>query len=187
MKSKKSIISILITIIIAILIICTMFIVRNLMTKDKIESKIKLSKDEKNSLNYEQLIEDIKSVEDGHGVKYAKKKEKQTTDNKIVDIINAGNDLINSNGDLYIGDGYTISYFIGGELIQYEFYTNDSKLIYSVKEYVPLESIQEHNERTMEENKPNIIFYGGVGGIIILAIVICVVIYRKSGKVDKNG
>ena len=51
-----------------------MFIVRNLMTKDKIESKIKLSKDEKNSLNYEQLIEDIKSVEDGHGVKYAKKR-----------------------------------------------------------------------------------------------------------------
>lgn len=47
MKIKKSIVSMVIIIIIAVLIICTMFIVRNAIIKDKIKSKVKLSEEEK--------------------------------------------------------------------------------------------------------------------------------------------
>ncbi len=116
-----------------VLIICTMFIVRNTMAKDKIKSKVKLSEEEKCNLNYEQLIEDIKSVEEGHGVKHAKKQEKQPTGNKIEDIINAGNDFVLGRGDLYIGEGYTILHMIMPQTIEYDFYTNDNKLIYSIQ------------------------------------------------------
>lgn len=96
MKSKKSTILILVTIIIAILIICTMFIVRNTMAKEKIKSEVNLSEEERNNLNYEQLIKDIYSVKNGHGVKYAKER-KKSTGTKIEDIVNSNL--------LYIGEG----------------------------------------------------------------------------------
>lgn len=173
MKSKKSIVSIGITIIIAVLIICTMFIVRNTMAKDKIKSKVKLSEEEKNSLNYEQLIEDIKSLENGHGVKHAKKQERQSTGNKIENTINVGNDL-------YIGNGYTISHMLMPEMIEYDFYTNDKKLIYSIQNGVPLETVQEHNERVIKENSSSIIFYGAIVLIIVATSVICILIFKKN-------
>ena len=69
MKSKKSTVLILVTIIIAVLIICTMFIVRNTIAKEEIKSEVKLSEEERNNLNYEQLIKDIYSVKNGHEVK----------------------------------------------------------------------------------------------------------------------
>ena len=94
---KKTIVSMVITIIIAVLIICTMFIVRNAIAKDKIKSKVKLSEEEKSNLNYQQLIEDIKSEEEGHGVKYAKQEE--NTDGGKFKL-----------KDRYIGDGYIILY-----------------------------------------------------------------------------
>ena len=172
MKSKKSIVSIGITIIIAVLIICTMFIVRNTMAKDKIKSKVKLSEEEKNSLNYEQLIEDIKSLENGHGVKHAKKQERQSIGNKIENTINVGNDL-------YIGNGYTISHMLMPEMIEYDFYTNDKKLIYSIQNGVPLETVQEHNERVIKENSSSIIFYGAIALIIVATSVICILIFKK--------
>ena len=172
MKSKKSIVSIGITIIIAVLIICTMFIVRNTMAKDKIKSKVKLSEEEKNSLNYEQLIEDIKSLENGHGVRHAKKREIQSTGNKIRSIANAGNDL-------YIGNGYTISHMLMPEMGEYDFYTNDKKLIYSIQNGVPLETLQEHNERMIKENSSSIIFYGAIVLIIVVTSVICIILYKK--------
>lgn len=53
MKSKKSTVLILVTIIIAVLIICTMFIVRNTIAKEEIKSEVKLSEEERNNLNYE--------------------------------------------------------------------------------------------------------------------------------------
>ena len=176
MKSKK-IVLIFITIIITISIIATMFIIRNSMARKKIESKINLSDQEKNSLNYEQLIEDIESIENGHGVKHAKKQEKQSTGNKIEDIINAVNDF-----DLYIGDGYTISHMLMPEMIEYDFYTNDKKLIYSIQNGVPLETIQEHNERMIKENSSSIIFYGAIALIIVVTSVICIVLLRKNLK-----
>ena len=40
MKSKKSTVLILVTIIIAVLIICTMFIVRNTIAKEEIKSEV---------------------------------------------------------------------------------------------------------------------------------------------------
>ena len=172
MKSKKSIVSIGITIIIAVLIICTMFIVRNTMAKDKIKSKVKLSEEEKNSLNYEQLIEDIKSLENGHGVKHAKKQERQSIGNKIENTINVGNDL-------YIGNGYTISHMLMPEMIEYDFYTNDKKLIYSIQNGVPLETVQEHNERVIKENRSSIIFNGAIALIIVATSVICILIFKK--------
>lgn len=173
MKSKKSIVSIGITIIIAVLIICTMFIVRNTMAKDKIKSKVKLSEEEKNSLNYEQLIEDIESLENGHGVKHAKKQERQSTGNKIERTINARNDL-------YIGNGYTISHMLMPEMIEYDFYTNDKKLIYNIQNGVPLETVQEHNERMIKENSSNIIFYGAIVLIIVVTSAICILIFKKN-------
>ena len=51
MKSKKSTVLILVTIIIAVLIICTMFIVRNTIAKEEIKSEVKLSEEERNNLN----------------------------------------------------------------------------------------------------------------------------------------
>ena len=179
MKSKK-IVLIFITIIIAISITATMFIVKNSMAKDKIKGKIKLSEEEKSNLNYEQLIEDIKSLENGHGVKYAKKQERQSTGDKIEDIINAGNDFISGKGELYIGDGYTISNVLMPEMIEYDFYTNDNKLIYSIQNGVPLETVKEHNERMIQKNSSNIIFYGIIALIIVATSVICIVIYRKE-------
>ena len=166
MKSKKNIVSIIITIVIATLIIVTMFVVRDSMAKNKIESKLKLSEEEKNNLNCEQLIEDIKSLEDGHGIKHAKQEE-NTGSGKVKLVFK------------YIGNGYTISDVAGGELIQYNFYTNDNKLIYTVQKYVPLESRQEYNERTMKENMPNIIFYATIVAIIVIATGICIIIYKK--------
>ena len=172
MKSKK-IISIFIIIIIAITVIATMFIVKNSMDRKKIESKINLSEEEKNSLNYEQLIEDIKSLENGHGVKHAKKQERQSIGDKIESTINAGNDL-------YIGNGYTISHMIMPEMIEYDFYTNDKKLIYSIRNGVPLETVQEHNERVIKENSSSIIFYGAIVLIIVATSVICILIFKKN-------
>lgn len=183
MKSKK-IVSIFITIIIAITIIATMFLVRNSMAKDKIKSKVKLSEEEKSNLNYEQLIEDIEFLENGHGVKHAKKQERQSTGNKIEDIINAGNDYVSGKGDFYIGDGYTISYMIMPEMIEYDFYTNDKKLIYSIHNGVPLETVQEHNERMFKENKSDVIFYGAIVVIVVIATTICIVTCRKNGRTE---
>lgn len=169
MKSKK-IVSIFITIIIAITIIATIFLVRNSMAKDKIKSKVKLSEQEKSNLNYEQLIEDIYSIENGHEVKHAKK---QSTENKI-------DNLVNIRNSLYVGDGYTISYMIMPEMIEYDFYTNDKKLIYSIQNGVPLETVQEHNERMIKENSSNIIFYGAIVLIIVATSVICILIFKKN-------
>lgn len=76
MKSKKSTVLILVTIIIAVLIICTMFIVRNTIAKEEIKSEVKLSEEERNNLNYEQLIKDIYSVKNGHEVKICKRARK---------------------------------------------------------------------------------------------------------------
>lgn len=172
MKSKK-IVSIFITIIIAITIIATIFLVRNSMAKDKIKSKVKLSEQEKSNLNYEQLIEDIYSIENGHEVKHAKKQERQSTENKI-------DNLVNIRNSLYVGDGYTISYMIMPEMIEYDFYTNDKKLIYSIQNGVPLETVQEHNERMIKENSSNIIFYGAIVLIIVATSVICILIFKKN-------
>lgn len=172
MKSKK-IVSIFITIIIAITIIATIFLVRNSMAKDKIKSKVKLSEQEKSNLNYEQLIEDIYSIENGHEVKHAKKQERQSTENKI-------DNLVNIRNSLYVGDGYTISYMIMPEMIEYDFYTNDKKLIYSIQNEVPLETVQEHNERMIKENSSNIIFYGAIVLIIVATSVICILIFKKN-------
>lgn len=172
MKSKK-IVSIFITIIIAITIIATIFLVRNSMAKDKIKSKVKLSEQEKSNLNYEQLIEDIYSIENGHEVKHAKKQERQSTENKI-------DNLVNIRNSLYVGDGYTISYMIMPEMIEYDFYTNDKKLIYSIQNGVPLETVQEHNERMIKENSSNIIFYGAIVWIIVATSVICILIFKKN-------
>lgn len=173
MKSKKSTILILVTIIIAILIICTMFIVRNTMAKEKIKSEVNLSKEERNNLNYEQLIKDIYSVKNGHGVKYAKER-KKSTGTKIEDIVNSNL--------LYIGEGYTISYMMMPEMKEYDFYINDNKLIYSIHEGVPFESTQEHIKRIMEKNKSNIIFYGFITVIVIITIVVCIVICKKRKR-----
>lgn len=172
MKSKK-IVSIFITIIIAITIIATIFLVRNSMAKDKIKSKVKLSEQEKSNLNYEQLIEDIYSIENEHEVKHAKKQERQSTENKI-------DNLVNIRNSLYVGDGYTISYMIMPEMIEYDFYTNDKKLIYSIQNGVPLETVQEHNERMIKENSSNIIFYGAIVLIIVATSVICILIFKKN-------
>lgn len=172
MKFKK-IVSIFITIIIAITIIATIFLVRNSMAKDKIKSKVKLSEQEKSNLNYEQLIEDIYSIENGHEVKHAKKQERQSTENKI-------DNLVNIRNSLYVGDGYTISYMIMPEMIEYDFYTNDKKLIYSIQNGVPLETVQEHNERMIKENSSNIIFYGAIVLIIVATSVICILIFKKN-------
>lgn len=173
MKSKK-IVSIFITIIIAITIITTMFLVRNSMGKDKIKSKVKLSEEEKSNLNYEQLIEDIYSLENGHGVKHAKRQERQSTENKI-------DNLVNRNS-LYVGEGYTISHLPIPEMIEYDFFSNDNKLIYSIQNEAPLETIKEHNERMIQKNKSDIIFYSTIVVIIVIATTICVVIYRKDLK-----
>ena len=74
MKYKRTLILTLITIIIVISMICALFIIRNSIDKYRIKKQIELSEEEKSNLNYEQLIEDIKSLENGHGIKYAKKK-----------------------------------------------------------------------------------------------------------------
>ena len=89
MKSKKSTVLILVTIIIAVLIICTMFIVRNTIAKEEIKSEVKLSEEERNNLNYEQLIKDIYSVKNANEVKYAKEQEK-STDTKMEEISKKG-------------------------------------------------------------------------------------------------
>lgn len=172
MKAKK-IVLIFVTIIISISIIATMFIVKNSMAKDKIKSKVKLSEQEKSNLNYEQLIEDIYSIENGHEVKHAKKQERQSTENKI-------DNLVNIRNSLYVGDGYTISYMIMPEMIEYDFYTNDKKLIYNIQNGVPLETVQEYNERMIKENSSNIIFYGAIVLIIVVTSAICILIFKKN-------
>ena len=169
MKSKKSTVLILVTIIIVVLIICTMFIVRNTIAKEETKSEVKLS-EERNNLNYEQLIKDIYSVKNGHEVKYAKEQEK-STDTKMEDIVN-GNLL-------YIGEGYTISFKMMPEMKEYDFYINDNKLIYSIHESIPFESTQEHIKRIIDKNKANIIFYGFITVIVIITIVVCIVICKK--------
>ena len=63
--------------------------------------------------------------------------------------------------------------------LEYDFYTNDKKLIYSIQNGVPLESIKEYNERIMKENSSNISFYGVIALIIVTTSVICIVIYKK--------
>lgn len=160
MKSKKSTVLILVTMIIAVLIICTMFTVRNAIAKEEIKSEVKLSEEERNNLNYEQLIKDIYSVKNGHEVKYAKEQEK-STDTKMEDIVNSNL--------LYIGEGYTISYKMMPEMKEYDFYINDNKLIYSIHESIPFEYIK----RIIDKNKANIIFYGFITVIVIITIVIC--------------
>lgn len=170
MKSKKSTVLILVTIIIVVLIICTMFIVRNTIAKEEIKSEVKLSEEERNNLNYEQLIKDIYSVKNGHEVKYAKEQEK-SIDTKMEDIVNSNL--------LYIGEGYTISYKMMPEMKEYDFYINDNKLIYSIHESIPFESTQEHIKRIIDKNKANIIFYGFITVIVIITIVVCIVICKK--------
>lgn len=87
MKNKKVFI-ILAIIVILILIGFGIFMKYNINLITKIESKLDLTEAEKEELNYEDLIEDIKSLENGNKIINAKQDER--------------------NIFKYEGDGYTI-------------------------------------------------------------------------------
>ncbi|MBQ3408758.1 MAG: hypothetical protein IJH12_06125 [Clostridia bacterium] len=54
------------------LILCINTTKENIIHKKQIESILNFSEEQKKSVNYKQLIADIKYIEDGKGIKYAK-------------------------------------------------------------------------------------------------------------------
>ena len=85
--------------------------------------KINLTEEEKQNLNYEELTEDIISLEKGEGIVNAKLVEDETPLKWI-----------------YIGEGYTIEEGGGGDCIEYIFKSNE-KTIYRYTKLVPLTEI----------------------------------------------
>ena len=84
---------------------------------------LNLTEEEKQNLNYEELTEDIISLEKGEGIVNAKLVEDETPLKWI-----------------YIGEGYTIEKGGGGDCIEYIFKSNE-KTIYRYTKLVPLTEI----------------------------------------------
>ena len=71
---------------IILILTCTMVLVNNtkenMVHKKQIESKLNFSEESKKSVNFRQLVEDIKAIEDGKNIKYAKKDSSESKNNQ---------------------------------------------------------------------------------------------------------
>lgn len=122
----------------------------------KIESILNFSNQEKSSLNYQNLIRDIKSLENGKGVKHAK----NTAENEGSN--NSENVKIVVESKEYQGEGYKIDIYNTGETSIYNIYKND-KCVYSVSENI----LEEHKKSKK---------VGTISIIIYVVIIICVIL-----------
>jgi len=129
--NKKMVIIIVKSVIIGVLIISTMIFARDIYStnviKKEVEESIKLSDEEKNKLNYNELIEDIVYLEKGKGYKYAKRVEEKKTNNASK----------KNNGIViplpkkeYQGDGYYIKSGFQTDAYTIDFYTDEGKEIW---------------------------------------------------------
>ena len=153
-----------IAIIIGIIIVLMMFIVRSIIEEtNNIESKLQLSNEEKNELNYSELIEDIECIENNKEIKHAKYVKEETNESFFHD-------------SKYQGDGYYIISEGGvSDAFIYDIYTNkDNKIYESVK------STWSYNIERDASMKN--IFYKIVAAVILVDICVCVVLFIKNKK-----
>lgn len=158
--------------VLAILIVTIYTITFNILHKNKIKEKLDLTDDEIQSVNYKQLVADIKAVEDGNRLKYAKIIE-ETNNNK------SNND--SDKEDVLYGDGYTVKLPDATDVVVYDFYTN-GRCVYSV---VINTGSQEEQHREMTAHTKFTILY------VIIAIIVIVefwlyIKYKKISKKNKN-
>lgn len=168
---KKKIIIILS---ITILIVLTMCITRTIIENKKHDEKLKqgienLSDEARNSLNYDELVEDINSWRKNRELVHATKKSVSTNRLERVLSIDFGR---------YVGDGY---YYMesGNDAITYGFYsTVDDSEIYASTVSFPFESWIEGFFRKMREYVFELIMII----IIIVGGTSCIIVYIKGKK-----
>ena len=94
-----------IILIISIILVIGYVIIDSFSQRNEIKNKVYLKDEERRFVSYNQLITDIKSIENGGKIKYAK-------------IVNA------SNNQTSYGEGYSVMQSDTSEGVMYEFYVN---------------------------------------------------------------
>lgn len=152
MNYKRICITLAMIIVVCVALVGIFNIKREYEHTKKIESILDFSDQEKSSLNYQDLIRDIKSLENGKGIKYAKNSSEDDNPNK------GGNVKITVESKEYQGDGYKIDIYKAGETSIYSIYKDD-ECIYSVS-----------SDMQKEQNKIK------VTSIIYIIIILCAIL-----------
>ncbi len=168
MNYKRAVRLLGIILVISIIIVTGYKIVDTVSSSKKIEEKLELSTDEKDSINYKHLVADIKAVESGGKPRYAK---------EIADNANNGNSVVNIAAEdsiIFYGDGYTIGKIRATDATIYEFY---------LKGRCTYISIVNEGKTTITKNTKDLLL------LVILVIMACVefTLYIKYKKQLKNN
>ena len=159
--------------VLSILIVAVYTTTYNISHKNKIKEKLDLTDDEIQSINYKQLIADIKAVEDGRDLKYAKEIKEKDNNSK------SANNIAVISTTKYYGDGYTVAFPEATDVCIYEFYTN-GRCVYSV---VINMWQQPGQRREMTAHVKFTILYT----IISIMVIIELILYIKYKKISKNN
>lgn len=163
---------------IILILSCTIVLIsntkENMIHKKQIESKLNFSEEEKKSVNFRQLVEDIKAIEDGNNLKYAKKDSSETQNNEGgVKLVVYGNE--------YKGDGYLVRTSSVEDTMMYEFIKGED-CVYCISEST-LEMSTENNNKFTKKSKSIIIYV--IIGIMVVSEIIFICLYFR-GRVKKN-
>lgn len=153
----------------------------NIIHRKQIESKLDLKDEEKKNLNYRHLVEDIKSVEEGKSIKYAKQASSETQ--------NSGNGVKLVVYDKeYKGDGYSVRIMSAidqkNDTKMYEFIRND-ECVYCVSTDT-IDNLTGKNKAFSRATK-NIVVYGLLGIITVIEIVLLVMSRKDAMNKDKQS
>ena len=160
--------------VIATVIITIYTFTYNISHKNKIKEQLDITDDEVTSVNYKQLVADIKAVEDGKNLKYAKGIEKGEQ-YKVNGIPNNTTESTK----MFYGDRYTVVYLPSTDISVYDFYAN-GRCVYSV---VNSALNQKGQHRKITANVKFTILYT----IIIVMAIIELILYIKHQKISKNN
>ena len=145
----------------------------NIKHKNQIKEKLGLTEEEIQSVNYKQLVADIKLVEERKGLKYSHEIEDYNNgrESKIAPVV----------AITYYGDGYTVSKPQATDVIIYDFYIN-GRCVYSVINNTWLQS-GERREITAHTKFTILYVVIAIMGIIEMILFIK---YKKISKNNKN-
>lgn len=158
-----------------IIIVLVYSISYNIRHNNQIKEKLGLTEEEMKSVNYKQLVADIKAVEDGKGLKYAKEIKEKDNNSK------SANNIAVISTTKYYGDGYTVAFPDATDVFIYEFYTN-GRCVYSV---VINMWHQPGQRREMTAHTKFTMLYIIIAVIAIIEFILYIM-YKKISKNNKN-
>ena len=166
MKYKRICIVLGIIIALSFVVLAIKSVRADIEIKKNIESRINLSEEEKRAFKYNQMVDDIKAVENGSQLRHAKPSEGKKSDD-IVSLTVA---------KYYFGDGYTVKYTPAADALIYEFYVGENPV------YTVVTSTgwgKDGNTGTLNILVSKLINYS-VFTLMIVAELVFFVLYKKS-------